>query len=205
MDAASSTASRLQWTLISLLIIYTVSFLLSPFAWLPLFCYLVLVVIGIIGTRRRHSGLLKIYWVVQFISLFLMVIGFIFILVMYYQHRTEIQIYKNELTVNQQLALEGIAFAFFVIDLVLKVRSIVLAQRLSKQLQILPYVEESELNNISEESEVQDPNAQPIYVIPQPMFAAHQINTAVYPGVNNLIPIYVDSYGNPILQTNFQM
>jgi len=204
MDASTSTAARLQWSLVSLLIMYTAVSILSPIACTPAIFFIVLVVIGIVGTHKRHSGLLKFYWIVQFISLFVMIVGFIFILIMYYQHRAEIvELQNKQFTVNQQLALECFAFAFFVIDLVLKVRSMVLAQRLAKQLQVLPHLE-NELNNISEESSVQDPNTQPIYVIPQPMFAAPpQINTTtLYP--SNLIPIYVDSYGNPILQTNIQ-
>jgi len=175
--------------------------------WIPVVFYIVLVAIGLIGARKRHTGFLKFYWITQFISLFLMIFAFAFLLFMYYRHRNEIadlETSNGELTVNQQLALECAVFVLFVINLVLKVRSIVLAQRLSKQLEILPYVDESELNNVSEESEIQDPNMQPMYVMPQPMFVAPQMNSAMYPGANNLIPIYVDSFGNPIINSNFQ-
>jgi len=194
MDAASCTAIRLQWTLASLLVMCTIGFIMSPAV--PGILFIILIAIGLVGVRRRHVGLLKFYWTVQILFLVLIVFLFVFLLVLYYSHKGP--------DISENLAMEGVFFILFVIVLVLKVRSIVLAQRLCTQLESLPYAEENELANVAEESSTQDSNLQPIYVIPQPMFAAPQMNTG-YPGAqNNLIPIYVDSYGNPIIQSNVQ-
>eukprot|EP01124_Arcella_intermedia_P001705 TRINITY_DN1092_c0_g1_i1.p1 TRINITY_DN1092_c0_g1~~TRINITY_DN1092_c0_g1_i1.p1 ORF type:complete len:232 (-),score=43.22 TRINITY_DN1092_c0_g1_i1:43-690(-) len=212
MDAATCTANRLTYTLSAMFVMYVTAFILAPVFWLPtLFCLLT-VFMGLAAARKRNARLLKFYSILQSLILSLTVISAVLALVFYYQNKEEVEKWwraNNFLTPRQLYIVEICFFLIFSLDLMLRIRSIVLARILHKQLTVLPYLEEQELQNLAIQTE-QQPEAvetvQPVYILPQPAFAAQQAQmTTPYALPTNYVPIYVDSQGNPILQTNFHL
>lgn len=219
-DAATCTTKRLQCTLLSLLVLHIVGFFFAPFYWTGSLFVVFVLVLGMVGTSKRHTGLLKCYWVVAAVSLVLSALAFLFLVgtlsyIAYDFHAHPDQYKVDGEGDKSELAKQVSSWVQFatehesqvimsaVVSLVgmflitcLKLRSIFLARRLCKQIEQLPYSDDPE--TIAMDSELDKPEEQqPIYVIPQPMFAApqHQYH---YPGAHQLVPVYVDNFGNPI-------
>jgi len=211
---------------LGLLVFYVVGIFLLPISWIGWLFGAILLVVGLTGSARRHTGMLKFYWVITAIGLVMAIIAILLLLVgavvLYAdmkmhpeqylltgndtksnfakQANTLVQFVCEHLTQVIISAVEAVVILF--ITTFLKVRSICLAQQLCKQIELLPHYEDVEAVEQQTDSEPETlQNAQPICVISQPMFAApqQQFNFANnYPG-SQLVPIYVDSFGNPII------
>jgi len=219
IDAANFTVKRLQCTLLALFVVHIVSIFWMPFYWTGSIVLALVLFLGMIGAAKRHTGILKFYWVVSAIGLVLLLLALLFFLgtvvfISYDVHAHPEQYSAHGDGEKSQIARKASAWLQFVsehqsqvivcatvsivslfLSTFLKVRSIFLARRLCQQIEQLPYSEDPET---AVDSELDKPEqSQPIYVIPQPMFAApqHQFH---YPGVHQLMPVYVDNFGNPI-------
>jgi len=222
---------------------HVITFAITPTALIGSLILGVILIVGLVGARRRHTGMLKFYWIIQFIGIILVIVALVAVLIIFLvayrdlkthnedkpevytftasaptsftsssahkEHKNKkeqvIENALNYLSQHKDWVMVGavVALVWSIIGLCLKVRSIVLAQRLCKQVESLPYCEDVEAAAIQTDSEPEksEADAQPMYVIPQPMFAApqQQANFENYPGVQ-LVPIYVDRFGNPIAQ-----
>jgi len=218
-DTATTTSKFLRSTLVALLVLHIGAFVFSPMGGLLV---VAIIVLGLLGTSKRHAGMLKFYWISTAVGLVLTVVALVVCLALGLVLISDIKNHPEEYKVGQKaqivkqadavfhFAYEHLlvtticgvaALAVLFLTVYLKVRSIRLAQLLCQQIELLPYVDtEGAVARQVEMDQTETPTQQ-LYVIPQPMFAAHQpvqFNAANYPGTH-LIPIYVDNFGNPVV------
>eukprot|EP01125_Pyxidicula_operculata_P002867 TRINITY_DN1270_c0_g1_i2.p1 TRINITY_DN1270_c0_g1~~TRINITY_DN1270_c0_g1_i2.p1 ORF type:complete len:220 (+),score=47.24 TRINITY_DN1270_c0_g1_i2:145-804(+) len=174
----------------------------------------IILVVGLIGVKKQHTGCLKFYTVLQSVLLAVKIAAIIFgafwlgqALLGYYDNvekgikPTEDDIIPDlsQLSTQDTILYSAIAFAiFFMITLVLglTIRSVVYTRKLVTLLATLPYSEETELEVIeTDEGEGRNFQQEPVYVVPQPVFSApEQVSSTWYPasGAVNLMPVYVE-------------
>lgn len=240
-DAAGLSAVALQKTVICLVLMFATSIFFDPPShfvhWVVVAVYTFILFSGYYGASKRLRGWLTLYWVSQFLILILTLVAIVYGLAVLIG---EIKYNKNKLTIYPEfknlnksqvtnfIILNVLYLFVFLVILALKVRSILLAQKMAKQLQELPYLEdgqaiEYELDAQPQKSDdIETPEQQPTpQYFPQPVFVAagHYLNNPqqgepaevnpqqqqpfIYPypmmfPSGAQFPVLVDQFGNPI-------
>lgn len=230
--ATAATAHNLKKAVIGLTLIYAVGVFCWPpmhYAhWVAMGAYLLILFGGMNGASKRSRGWLRFYWVSQFFLLILTLAAIIFGLTMLIRqmnwsrtHPKEVAEMHPELKniTREQVVRFVIANVLyllsFLIVLAVKVRSILLAQRLIHELNTAEALElsnEFELEEAVPSDEVY-PGAAPIYETytedvvapveptptptPMPMAGAPQPVFYMAPGAAPGMPFMMPQYVNP--------
>jgi len=158
--------------------------------------------IGIIATRMRHPRLLRLYAGVQIVLVvlaLLALVGFSIMAIEYYSNHTfsweQIKTYFNYGVISPVVS------ALFIFVLV--VRSICLSRKLASQIVLEQAQAEQEIE-LASTSATPEPEVaqqqQPVVFMPHQPF---QHTYVPVPQQNvQLVPVYVDQYGNPLVQVH---
>jgi len=274
LDAATQTGRILQRCITAILIIFVASVVFAPpkhfVHWIVMGVYSLILVGGLVGATKQIRGLLRVYWISQFIVLVLTLGAIIFGIVVMVQEMKHPQVVEiiatsttagdangsstttsstttsgsattttvdgsssadttttttttiggtqSEIDHHQTMTASRGSPAFFIINiaylvvflliLAIKVRSILLAQKLLKQMDELPYMEDSQIElesqqvlsaggseySVVETQQYSQPaNAsQPIYLV-----QAHYVPNG-QPEMTGMPMVLIDQYGNVV-------
>eukprot|EP01122_Echinamoeba_exundans_P016304 TRINITY_DN8227_c0_g1_i1.p1 TRINITY_DN8227_c0_g1~~TRINITY_DN8227_c0_g1_i1.p1 ORF type:complete len:302 (+),score=83.85 TRINITY_DN8227_c0_g1_i1:58-963(+) len=236
IDATASTAKSLQRAVFGLTLIFAVSvFFAPPYGWptwVAFGLYLLILVGGMRGATKRSVCWLRFYWISQFLLLVLTLVSILFgltILIKQMQWNREHPKEASEMypemknlskeQVTRFIIANVLYLISFLIVLAIKVRSILLAQRLTQEIQLAEAMtgDEFELEEgtngsetpsiyetHTEELKTFEPTvaAQPVFMMAPPTSAGNIPFMAVPQFANGqqfqYVPVYVDQYGNPV-------
>jgi len=272
VDAATQTGRILQRCISAILLIFVASVVFAPpkhfVHWIVMGVYSLILVGGLVGATKQIRGLLRVYWISQFIVLVLTLGAIIFGIVVMFQEMKHPQVVEiiatsttagdangssttsstttsgsattttvdgssstdtttttttiggtqSEIDHHQTMTASRGSPAFFIINiaylvvflliLAIKVRSILLAQKLLKQMDEHPYMEDSQIElesqqvlsaggseySVVETQQYSQPaNAsQPIYLV-----QAHYVPNG-QPEMTGMPMVLIDQYGNVV-------
>jgi len=200
MPVSNCVACRLTFTLVSLLVVtmlknvytwYTNSLVVANYVGFAI--SLLTIIVGFIALRRRHIRLLNFYAVVQTVFLVGTLVSFIIFVAEPYFQKNGVHFDFSFKNLDVADIVRIVSCLFLVI---LKIRSIFLARCLAKQL-AQEASEDIELAPVSEQQPAQ-PEQQ--VVIPQ-VFQQSYLPVSQDNNIQ-LVPIYVDQFGNPVVQVH---
>jgi hypothetical protein len=168
MESQAVTASYLQRSVLTLLIVFSISlFFAPPFGmaqWIVASAYLFILFAGIHGAAKRAPRWLAFYWVSQFIILVLTLVAILYglgVLIGQIRHNREhpedqTPLYPefshySKSQATQFIVINVLYLLSFLMILAIKVRSILLAQRLVRQMREMPYSDEDLALELQEE------------------------------------------------------
>jgi len=201
MPASDCTACRLSFTICALILLHAISMALNwrniavaGSHWtfiVPVVITFLVFVMGLVASRKRMPKLLNFYAGVQTAFLILEFVASAFLVYMLITHYGMPSAASLKPLLNFNVISNVVSCLFI---LILKIRSIALARRLS--LALVEEAKQSQDIELASPAQAQEQ----VVVVPQQLF--QQSYFPVSQDSVQLVPIYIDQHGNPIVQVH---